>query len=112
MDGETKVAEAWKNKIFAYVLTPELLGVKASCLDELKCSSTEENANDILLLAQNKLVGAKYNAAILNAGLSLYISKKADSIIDGIDLAKDTINSGRMLEKYKQIKKSYSEITS
>ena len=86
IEGETYVAEAWKNKIFTYVLTPELLGFKEYSLKDLICPDYETNASDMVLLLQNKLQGAKRDCVILNAALALYISKKANSIMDGLEL--------------------------
>jgi len=107
-NGESYIAEAWKNKIFTYVLTPELLGLESKELEEIKCENNEQNALDILNIIQNKEKGAKYNVVVLNSALSLYISKKADSIMDGLNLAKNLIESGKVFEKFEQIKKFYS----
>ncbi|MBQ7287581.1 MAG: hypothetical protein IJW73_07470 [Candidatus Gastranaerophilales bacterium] len=107
LEGDTVVAEAWKNKIFTYVLNAELLGLKSTSLDELKCESIEQNKSELLEIMQGKLKNAKYDVIVLNSALALYISKKADSIMDGIDLAKKTIDTGLMLEKFEHIKKCY-----
>lgn len=101
IEGETYVAEAWKNKIFTYVLTPELVGLKAASIDEIKYgNSSSEILRDIF---KNKIKNACYDIIILNAALALYIAKKADSIMDGITLAKRTIDSGLACEKLEQI---------
>ncbi len=107
--GETYVAEAWKNKIFTYVLTPDLLGFSEHSIKDLICPDYETNASDIVLLLQNKLQGAKKDCVILNAALALYISKKANSIMDGLELAKKTINEGVAFDKFIQIKNTYNE---
>ena len=107
--GETYVAEAWKNKIFTYVLTPELLGFKEYPIVDLICSDYETNASELVLLLQNKLQGAKKDCVILNAALALYISKKANSIMDGIEIAKKTIENGSAYDKFIQIKNTYNE---
>ena len=47
--------------------------------------------------------GAKLDAVLLNAGAALYISEKAASISEGIQLAKSLIDSGAAistLEKF------------
>lgn len=108
LSGESYVAEAWKNKIFTYELTPEHLGFKFGDLAEIKCENNEQNANDILEIIFNKKKDAKYDIAIINSALSLYISKKADSIIDGINLAKKLLDDGVVAQKFKQIVKFYS----
>lgn len=108
INGESYVAEAWKNKIFTYVLSPELLGFKEYDISDIECADDSQNAVDILEIIQNKQKGAKYTFCILNSALALYISKKADSIMDGINLAKKLIDDGDVEEKFSQIKKFYS----
>ena len=107
LEGESFIAEAWKNKIFTYVANAELLGFKEASNDTLICSSQEENASYILEILEGKIKDNKYDFIILNSALSLYISKKADSIMDGINLAKKTIDAGLAYEKLNQIRKFY-----
>ena len=76
-------------------------------MDELKSESIEQNKSELFEIMQGKLKNAKYDVIVLNSALALYISKKADSIMDGIDLAKKTIDTGLMLEKFEHIKKCY-----
>ena len=107
-NGETYIAEAWKNKIFTYVITPELLGFDSAQISEIEVENNEQNASDILNIIENKDIGAKYSMAIMNSALSLYISKKAESLIDGVNLAKSLISSGKVKEKFEQLKNFYS----
>lgn len=106
-NGETKIAEAWKNKIFSYIFSPSLLEMKEASFEDIKCS-VEENSEILLGVMQGKIKDARYDIIILNSALSLYISKKATSIMEGLDLAKKTINNGLMYEKFLQIKEYYS----
>lgn len=108
IEGETKIAEAWKNKIFEYSLTPDLLGFDYANINEIKCETLEENANNLLEIMQGKLKNPMYDTIILNAAMALYITKKTASVMDGIKLAKNTVDSGLMYEKFLQIKKFYS----
>jgi len=71
---------------------PLLLLPKIS--DDLKGGTPAENAKitlDILSGAK----GHKRNAVLLNAGAALYIAGKAESFKDGIELAKELIDSGK-----------------
>ena len=106
-DGESYIAEAWKNKIFTYALTPELLGFTRYPLKDLEVENVEENRKTILNLFNNKEKSAIYDFTILNSALALYIVKKANSILDGINLAKKTIDNGLAKEKLEQLQKLY-----
>lgn len=107
LEKESFVAEAWKNKIFTYVITPDLLGFKEASNNDLIYKDEKENADIILGILEGKIKDFRYDFAILNSALSLYISKKADSIMDGINLAKKTIDTGLANEKLNQIKNFY-----
>lgn len=51
-------------------------------------------------------LGAKRNAVLLNAGMSIYLAKDGLSIQDGINIAKDTIDTGKakyQMERFYQI---------
>ena len=107
IEGETFVAEAWKNKIFTYVITPELVGLKEASFDEIKCDNIEHSLEIIKNVFDNKILNAPYDIIILNSALSLYISKKADSIMDGILISKKIVDSGLAKEKLNQLAKIY-----
>ncbi len=64
----------------------------------LKGGTPEENAKIVRdILGGQK--GHKRNAVLMNAGASLYIGGKADSMKEGIELAaKKIIDSGKALE--------------
>ena len=49
-------------------------------------------------ILSGKEQGAKREIVLLNAGAALYIGGKADSIADGIILAKEAIDSGKAAE--------------
>ena len=110
INGETSVAEAWKNKIFTYVITPELLGLVRYPIKDLLAENREHNKETILNLFENKEKGAFYEFTILNSALALYIVKKASSIMDGIALARKTIDSGLAKEKLTQLQEIYKYV--
>lgn len=107
--GETFVAEAWKDKIFTYNLNFKLLGFEEHSLDEIKVNSSEENKKLIEETFKHKKKNAIYDLISANAGLNLYICKKANSILDGINLAKKTIDDNLAQEKLEEIIKIYSQ---
>ena len=51
-----------------------------------------------ILILSGKETGPKRDAVLLNAGASLYIGGKADSLKDGIKLASEIISSGKATE--------------
>ncbi len=79
------------------VITPEDFGFERCERDDLKGGAPEENAK-ITLDILNGAKGHKRNAVLLNAGASLYICGKADSMKEGTALAAELIDSGKALE--------------
>jgi len=108
IEGDTNISEAWKNKIFTYVINPELFEIKQDSIEKLKCENLKHNADTLKDIFDNKIKDCRYDAVIINAGLALYITKKAASIVDGIDLAKKVLDDGIVKSKFEQIKKIYS----
>ena len=93
MSAPTTVCEfkdGWYKK---YVICPEDFGFTRCTKKDLEGGTPEENAKitrDILSGQQ----GHKRNAVLMNAGASLYIGGKAESMKDGIELAAELIDSG------------------
>ena len=106
LDKENTIAEAWKNKIFTYTLNSELLDLPNYSIDKIKTENNKESLEIIKKVFDGKIKDAPYYTIILNSALSLYISKNASSIMDGIKIAQKTIDSGLAMEKIKQIEKS------
>lgn len=110
IENETNVAEAWKNKIFSYKISPELLEFKRASLSEIKCENDEHCAQIFLDVIENKIDGAIFDSIVINAGFSLYISKTAPSLIDGIEMARSAVKNKKLREKFESIKNFYNRI--
>lgn len=107
IEGESKVSEAWKNKIFSYTMTPELLGIERKPLDDVKVENSNHSAEVINAVFENKLKDANFDIIILNSALALYITKCAKSLMEGVELARKTVIEGRAKEQLEMIKKTY-----
>ena len=89
MSAPTKICEIKDGWFRTTVISPEDFGFE-------RCTK-EENAKIVRdILGGQK--GHKRNAVLMNAGASLYIGGKADSMKEGIELAAKIIDSGKALE--------------
>ena len=98
----TKICEIRDGWFRTYVITPEQFGIERCVKAELQGGTPEENAQitrDILSGAK----GPRRDAVLLNAGAALYIGGKAGSMKDGIELAREIIDSGKALETLKKV---------
>lgn len=97
MSAPTKVCEIRDGWFKSFIITPEQFGFERCTKDDLRGGTPEENAK-IVLEILNGQKGHKRNAVLMNAGASLYIGGKAESMEEGIKLAAEIINSGKALE--------------
>lgn len=100
---KTKVSELKDKKISSYYIKPEDFNIKRSSKEELKGGTPKENAQIIKGIFKGDIKGAKKDILLLNSGAALYVGKKASSIKEGIDLAREIIESGRALAKLEQL---------
>lgn len=108
--GPTKISEIKSGKINTYNIMPTDFGIKLSKKSEIMEGKTvAENAKFFIDILSQKEKGAKLDAILLNAGALIYISGEAKSISEGIEMAKETIASGKSLEKLNRIIQLYKE---
>ncbi len=98
LSAPTTVCEFDNGQSRTYVITPEQFGLARCLKSDLVGGTPEENAATTKAILNGKR-GAKRDAALMNAGASLYIGGKAETMKDGIKLAAELIDSGKALEK-------------
>lgn len=94
----TSVCEFHNGEYTAYTLTPEQFGMQQCTRDDLKGGTPEENAQITRDILSSKLTGCKRDTVVLNAAAGLYITGKAASLKEGVELAGELIDSGKALE--------------
>lgn len=94
---DTVVSEIKDGQVKNYVITPEQFGFERTipeCLQGGDAKTNAEISRDIL----SGTKGARRDIVVLNAGATLYTGKVAKSIEEGIEMAKDSIDSGKALK--------------
>ena len=109
MTGDTLVHELKDNQIRTYTISPEQFGRKRCQLQELVGGDSVENAKILMDILQGEH-SAKRDAVLLNSGLALYISGRADTLEDGIRLAEQSIDSGQALAKFRMFQQLSQEV--
>lgn len=89
----TTVGEVKQGQIKNYQIQPQDYGFKSATLSEITGGDPKQNAQIIRDLFANHLAGAKKDIVVLNAAAGLYVSGKANSIQEGIELARHAIES-------------------
>ncbi|MBQ9613394.1 MAG: anthranilate phosphoribosyltransferase [Lachnospiraceae bacterium] len=98
MSAPTTICEIRDGWYRSSVITPEDFGFTRCSKDELKGGTPAENAEITRNILKGIERGAKRDATLLNAGASLYIGGKAQSMKEGIALAAELIDSGKAYE--------------
>eukprot|EP01035_Chromulina_nebulosa_P019205 gene19205-25055_t len=86
-----------------YSFDPLDVGIPRCTIEDLKGGDADENAQALRdVLAAGEYTNAKRDSVILNAGFGVYVYGLADSIEKGIDIARETLYSGKAEIKLKQ----------
>lgn len=96
--GETLISEFSDGWYKEYKIRPEDFGMTSCTKEDLVGGTAEENAQITRDILSGKEQGPKRNAVLLNAGASLYIGGKAETMAEGVKLAAELIDSGKAME--------------
>ena len=99
----TFVSEFNGKDVLTYDIDPEELGIARASHDDLKGEGLEDNVR-ILKDILNGHQGPKYDIVLVNAAYALYTAEKVKSIAEGISAARQSIDTGKALEKLEQLK--------
>lgn len=102
LTGKSNVSEIRNSEVNTYEVTPEQFGLHRASLEELQGGDGAENAQITTGILKGEVQGAKRDIVLFNAGATLYAGGKAQSIEEGIELAAESIDSGKaykVLEK-------------
>ena len=105
--GETKISELKEDgSIENYSFYPEDAGLcRTTEIDICPAENIAEETGIFMQLISGKLPGPKYDILCLNAAAVLYIAGKVKDIKEGVDLSRETVESGKALEKLNQWRK-------
>ncbi len=96
--GPTRVSELRDDRVTTHTLSPEELGLKRCPSEELQGGTPEECAAILRNILQGEK-GPKRDVVLLNSGAAFCVSGVADSVARGIQLAAESIDSGKAREK-------------
>ncbi len=102
----TRISELNKGKVQTYEVNPEDFGFKKARRDEILGGDVSSNARIILDVLGGK-TGPARDIVLLNAGAAIYAADKASSIKEGIELARDSIDSKKALKKLELLKEHF-----
>ena len=98
----TRVCEVRDGEVRSYEITPEEIGVPRHSLDELAGGDAQQNAAIARAILGGEH-GARHDIVVANAGAACYVAGLATTIREGVEMARDSIASGRAAEKLAQL---------
>ncbi|QPA53345.1 anthranilate phosphoribosyltransferase [Lysinibacillus sphaericus] len=96
-----------KGDLIPFSLTAEDVGLRSAPLEAIRGGNADENS----VIMKNLLAGeqsAYLDTVLINAGIGLFAHGQAETIKEGVAMAKDSIGSGRALQKLETVV-AYSE---
>lgn len=99
----TKICEIQNNKLIKYELDPRDYGIELSNKSDVVGGDAKDNSI-ITLEILNGIEGPTRDIVLINSGCAIYISGKANSIEEGIEMARKSIDSGAALQKLEELK--------
>ena len=96
---ETTVAEVQGDSVEEYTLSPSDMGLDSHEITDVAGGTPEENATALRGIVRGEANGAKRDIILANAGAAIYVAGEADSLEDGVDVARQAIDSGAAGEK-------------
>jgi len=93
-----------------FVLDPREYGFDFYPKSELLGADAQQNAQITKGILDGSITGAKKDIVVLNTAVALLVDHKVNSTEEGIEMARDAINSGKALEKLNEIIQVSNEI--
>ena len=109
--GETKVSEVRQRQVKTYYLSPEDLGLKRAGLESIRGGDARENATIIMAVLSGEQ-GSRQDVVLMNASAGLVAAGKAKGFEEGIELARESIDTGKALAALKKLTDWTAELAS
>lgn len=101
VSGPTAVGELKDGEIREYTIAPQDFGLPAHDPSAIRATSVEESKTMLLAALENR-EGAARDVVALNAGASVYVAGLAETLAEGVKLARSIIASGAARRKLDQ----------
>lgn len=102
LSSDTICVELKHGEFRRYEITPEQFGFKRCKKEELVGGNPTVNAEIAKKILKGEETGAKADAVLLNAGVGIYLMQEGITIAEGIQIAKNTIESGKAYAKLEE----------
>ena len=102
---KNKVCMLKNDKITEFIINPEDYNIEKGNLSDIQISTKQEAIDAFLSVINNTSNKTMKEITVLNAAGGMLVGGICDKFDEGVELARETINSGKTLEKLKQFAK-------
>lgn len=100
---DTLIWESKNGQLKNYQIKPEDFGIKRTTLEKLKSGDVNTNKQIALDVLDGKK-GVFNDIVVLNAGCGLYAADRVKNIQEGINLAREVVETGKAREKLQRLR--------
>jgi len=100
--GETQISELRNGRVRTYTIAPEDYGIPRARPRDIRGKNAYENARIMVKVLRGEK-GPRRDITLLNAAATIFVSGKASSLRDGLELAENSVDSGEAYQKLVQL---------
>jgi anthranilate phosphoribosyltransferase len=103
--GNTAIAHLKCGEVTELEVSPDDFGVKTACIADLKVATLEESAETLFKILSGNLTHGhpKMEFVLVNSVAGIMVGEKADDFESGMELARESIDSGAAYRKLKTL---------
>jgi anthranilate phosphoribosyltransferase len=98
----TRVAELQGGQVRSYTVQPEDFGIPRQSLDALRVTSAAQSL-ELIRTALSGRRGPATDIVALNAGAAIYAAGVSETLVSGVDKARETLASGAAMRKLQEL---------
>ena len=99
LGARTRITELRDRQLRSYFVSPEEFGMERHPKEALAGGETGPNAQTLRGILASEVTDARRDVVLLNAGAGIYVSGRAESLQQGLEMARQSLVSGKALEK-------------
>lgn len=106
VSGPTTVFHLHEGTVDQFEVRPENMRLSEAPLSAIQGGGVGENARDFVAILKGEETGPKRDLVLANAGAGFFVVGRFDCMKDGVDLARESIASGRayrLFERYRKL---------
>jgi len=101
--GKTKISELKDGEVNTYFIKPEEFGLSIAREEDIAGGTAKENSEILVDILSGKDTGPRKDITLLNAAAGILVGGLADNLKEGMEIAKDSLESGKAQKKLEEL---------